>query len=87
MNHILKNYLINDNLNFTKLGRGTAWFDMGSYDDFLTTSNFVNTIQAKQNILVCSPHEIAFRKGWVSDANVEKYISTIKFILCKPSFI
>ena len=69
---------INDNLNFTKLGRGTAWFDMGSYDDFLTTSNFVNTIQAKQNILVCSPHEIAFRKGWVSDANVEKYISTIE---------
>ena len=75
---ILKSYLINDNLNFTKLGRGTAWFDMGSYDDFLTTSNFVNTIQAKQNILVCSPHEIAFRKGWVSDANVEKYISTIE---------
>ena len=75
---ILKNYSINDNLNFTKLGRGTAWFDMGSYDDFLTTSNFVNTIQAKQNILVCSPHEIAYRKGWVSDANVKKYISTIE---------
>ena len=53
INDILKNYLINDNLNLLNWKR-TAWFDMGSYDDFLTTSNFVNTIQAKQNILVCS---------------------------------
>ena len=30
-----------------------------------------------QNILVCSPHEIAFRKGWVSDDDIENYISTI----------
>ena len=74
---ILKNYLINNNLDFTKLGRGTAWFDMGSYNDFLITSNFVSTMQTKQNILVCSPHEIAFRKGWVSDDDIENYISTI----------
>lgn len=74
---ILKKYLNNDSLNFTKLGRGTAWFDMGTYDDFLKTSNFVNTLQSKQNILICSPHEVALQKGWVDVSDIEKYISTI----------
>lgn len=74
---ILKKYFNNDSLNFTKLGRGTAWFDMGTYDDFLITSNFVNTLQSKQNILICSPHEIALKKGWVNVSDIEKYISTI----------
>ena len=50
---------------------------MGSYNDFLITSNFVSTMQTKQNILVCSPHEIAFSQGWVSDDDIENYISTI----------
>ncbi len=74
---ILKKYLLSNNLNFTKLGRGTAWFDMGSYDDFLTTSNFVNTIQTKQNILICSPHEIALRKGWIDFDKIDEYVATI----------
>ena len=56
---------------------GTAWFDMGSYDDFLTTSNFVNTIQTKQNILICSPHEIALRKGWIDFDKIDEYVATI----------
>ena len=43
-----------------------SWLDMGSYDSLATGTSFVKSIQDRQNILVNSPHEIAFRKGWIS---------------------
>ena len=69
---IIKEYGI-DNFNTEYIGRGTAWFDMGTNDDFFNCELFVKTIQDKQGLLICSPHEIAFRNKWVSkDDLVEK---------------
>ena len=62
---IIKQYGV-DTFNSEYIGRGTAWFDMGSNDDFFNCELFVKTIQDKQGLLVCSPHEIALRNGWVS---------------------
>ena len=69
---IIKGYGV-DKFNSEYIGRGTAWFDMGSNDDFFNCELFVKTIQDKQGLLVCSPHEIALRNGWVTkDDLVEK---------------
>ena len=62
---IIKEYGI-ENCNPEYIGRGTAWFDMGTNDDFFNCELFVKTLQDKQGLLICSPHEIAFRNNWVS---------------------
>ena len=61
-----------------ELGRGTAWFDMGSNDDFFNCSQFVKTIQDRQGLLLCSPHEIAFRKGWIGKDQIRRSIEQYK---------
>tara|TARA_A100001015_G_scaffold226174_1_gene255416 strand:- start:13 stop:891 length:879 start_codon:yes stop_codon:yes gene_type:complete len=69
---ILKSYLDEKNLNPIYLGRGMTWMDMGSYESLVNCSNFVRTIQERQNILVNSPHEIAFRNNWIAKKDIKK---------------
>ena len=74
---ILNQYL-NNNLQHHEIGRGTAWFDMGTTEAFFNCSSFVRTIQERQDVLVCSPHEIAYRNNWIDQISLENYIRTIK---------
>lgn len=73
---ILKSYGLNK-INHTFIGRGTAWFDMGSADDFLNCSYFIRTIQSRQGLLVCSPHEISYRNNWITKKQLIDYINSI----------
>lgn len=74
---IIKLYGLDDiSANF--IGRGTAWFDMGSSEDFFNSSQFVKTIQDRQGLLVCSPHEIALRNGWISVDELQDFLNNIK---------
>ena len=66
-----------ENVEHIEIGRGTAWFDMGTTEDFYSTSSFVKTIQDRQGLLVCSPHEIAFRNKWISEKEFKNYINKI----------
>ena len=66
-----------ENVDHIEIGRGTAWFDMGTTEDFYSTSSFVKTIQDRQGLLVCSPHEIAFRNNWISEKTFKEYINKI----------
>ena len=66
-----------ENVDHIEIGRGTAWFDMGTTEDFYSTSSFVKTIQDRQGLLVCSPHEIAFRNKWISEKELKNYINKI----------
>ena len=50
---------------------------MGTTEDFFSTGSFVRTIQERQGLLVCSPHEIAYRNGWISGKPVSDYINKI----------
>ena len=65
------------NVDHVEIGRGTAWFDMGTTEDFYSTGSFVRTIQERQGLLVCSPHEISFRNNWISEKEFTKYIEKI----------
>ena len=74
---LIKDYQL-ENIDSHYVGRGTAWFDMGSNDDFFNCSQFVKTIQDRQGLLLCSPHEVAYRKGWIGLDEIIKSIEKYK---------
>ncbi|MBP5674763.1 glucose-1-phosphate thymidylyltransferase RfbA [Candidatus Saccharibacteria bacterium] len=59
-------YMKRGTLNVEKLGRGIAWFDTGTHDALIETSQFVQTIEKRQGMQICCPDEIAYENGWIS---------------------
>jgi glucose-1-phosphate thymidylyltransferase len=62
-----KTYLAEGTLSVEKLGRGYAWFDAGTHVSLLEASQFVATLEARQNLKICCPEEISWRSKWISD--------------------
>ncbi len=65
-------YLSAGKLSVEILPRGTAWLDTGTFDSLCDASNFISTVQNRQGVLIGSPEETAWRKGFLSDAELEK---------------
>jgi glucose-1-phosphate thymidylyltransferase len=59
-------YLQMGALQVQRLGRGFAWLDTGTHDSLLEASEFVRTIQKRQNIQIACLEEIAFEKGFIT---------------------
>lgn len=64
-------YLKRGDLHVEKLGRGFAWLDTGTHSSLLEASSYVQTIEARQGLKVACLEEIAWQKGWISDAEME----------------
>lgn len=60
-----KMYLDNQELRVERLGRGCAWLDAGMPDSLMQAGTFVQTIQSRQGMLVGSPEEVAYRRGFI----------------------
>lgn len=77
---INEEYMKKNRLYVETFGRGMTWFDTGTHDALLETASFVQTIEKRQGMQVCSPEEIAFQKGWISADQLaiiaEKYKKT-----------
>ena len=58
------------------IGRGGAWLDTGSIEDFYKTSAFVSAIENRQGFKIACLEEIALNKKWISKRNI---INSIKF--------
>jgi len=63
-------YLERGQLHLEKMGRGVAWLDTGTHDSLLQASQFIQTIQDRQGLMVSCPEEIAFSKGWIGVAKL-----------------
>jgi glucose-1-phosphate thymidylyltransferase len=65
-----KAYLSRGQLNVELMGRGYAWLDTGTPDSLLEASNFVGTLERRQGTKIACPEEIAFRMGFIDDAQL-----------------
>jgi len=65
-----RRYLELGQLYVEQLGRGFAWLDTGTFAALLDASNFVATLQRRQGLQIACLEEIAFRKGWLTSADV-----------------
>jgi len=71
-------YLESGTLSVEKLGRGVAWLDTGTYESLLQACNFVETLQERQGLRIACLEEIAFRKGWISRAELRALADGMK---------
>ena len=65
-------YLERGDLHVELLGRGIAWLDTGTHESLLQAANFIQTIQERQGLKVACLEEIAYRKGYLSAADIER---------------
>ena len=56
------------------IGRGGAWLDTGTLDDFYKTSAFVEVIENRQGLKIACIEEIAFRNRWINSKNIKNAI-------------
>ena len=56
------------------IGRGGAWLDTGSMEDFYKTSNFVSAIENRQGLKIACLEEIAFNHKWINKKNLKEAI-------------
>jgi glucose-1-phosphate thymidylyltransferase len=71
-------YLERGELNVEVMGRGMAWLDTGTHESLLDASQFVATIEKRQGLKVACPEEIAYRKGYIDAAQLEKLALPLK---------
>ena len=65
-------YMLRGQLHLEKLGRGVAWLDTGTHDSLLQAAQFIQTIQARQGLMVACPEEIAYHKGWIDGDHLRR---------------
>ncbi len=53
------------------IGRGGAWLDTGSMDDFYKTSNFVSAIENRQGLKIACLEEISFNNNWINKKHIK----------------
>lgn len=71
-------YLGKGQLSVEILGRGHAWLDTGTHETLLEASQFIATLERRQGLKVSCPEEIAWRHGWISDAELEELAAAMK---------
>ena len=70
-------YKYQKKLNVTKLGRGSAWMDVGNFSDLQSASNFIQNVENRQNYKIGCIEEVAFNNKWI---NKERIINRIKHL-------
>ena len=71
---LLKKYKSKQKLKAEFLGRGGAWLDTGSIDDFYNTSSFVSSLENRQGLKIACLEEIAFNYKWISKKQIDESI-------------
>lgn len=67
-------YLRREELKVEKLGRGIAWLDTGTHMSLLEASHFIGTIEARQGTKIACLEEIALRKGFIDEKQMDQII-------------
>ena len=71
---LLNRYKKTGNLYADFLGRGGAWLDTGSMDDYYKTSAFVSAVENRQGVKIACLEEIALNNKWINKNHIKKSI-------------
>tara|TARA_B100000073_G_scaffold210231_1_gene174534 strand:+ start:2006 stop:2869 length:864 start_codon:yes stop_codon:yes gene_type:complete len=71
---LLKKYKNINQLSADIIGRGGAWLDTGSLEDFYKTSTFVSAIENRQGFKIACLEEIAFLNRWINKKDIKESI-------------
>jgi glucose-1-phosphate thymidylyltransferase len=72
---VIATYLEWGQLDVKRMGRGFAWFDMGTHDSLIEASLFVQTLEKRQGLRIACPEEIAYDQGFITH---EEFIALAK---------
>lgn len=71
-------YLEKDELSVILLGRGMAWLDTGTPEGLLKAAEYVEAIQSRQGLYIACIEEIAWRRGFIDDKQLEAIGNSLK---------
>jgi glucose-1-phosphate thymidylyltransferase len=69
---VISEYLNRGELGFTTLSRGSAWLDTGKPESLHDAASYVRVIEERTGLKIGCVEEIAWRNGWLTDANLAK---------------
>jgi len=72
-----QHYLQEERLQVQVLDRGTAWLDTGTFDSMMQASEYVRVIEDRQGFKIGCIEEVAWRAGWISDAELAALASPL----------
>ena len=73
---LLNKYKVTNKLSAEYIGRGGAWLDTGSMDDYYKTSTFVSAIENRQGLKIACLEEISLNNKWIEKKHIK---DSIKF--------
>jgi glucose-1-phosphate thymidylyltransferase len=71
-------YLEQQQLSVQIMQRGYAWLDTGTHDSLLEAGQFIATLEHRQGLKIACPEEIAWRSGFIDDAQLERLAAPLK---------
>ena len=71
-------YLEEGSLSVEIMGRGYAWLDTGTHGSLLDAALYVRVTEDRQGLKICCPEEIAWRQGFIDDAQLEEVASPLR---------
>lgn len=70
-------YMKAGKLQVETFNRGFAWLDTGTHESMLDATNFIAAIQKRQNFLIGSVEEVAWRMGYIDDNQLSGLAETL----------
>ena len=72
---LLNKYRKKNSLRAEFLGRGGAWLDTGSMEDYYNTSIFVSSLENRQGLKIACLEEIALNYNWINRSEIKESIN------------
>ena len=78
---LLNKYKKKNKLSADFIGRGGAWLDTGSMEDYYKTTAFVSAIENRQGLKIACLEEIAFNKKWIKKKHINNVLNSMVIVI------